>query len=151
MAIPDYQGFMLQLLKAVADGGEHPVRTLYQRVSDKFELSAAERAELLPSGGQAILENRIGWAKTYLKKAGLLESPKRGIVTISACGKEVLAGKPTFINSDYLKRFDEFQHFHTAHQNKKSNEADVTQEITSALPETSTAKFCSLTVSALPI
>ena len=75
MTIPDYQTCMLPLLHFLQDVKEHSLRETEDRLAEHFELSAAERSELLPSGQQGIFRIRIGWAKTYLKKAGLLDSP----------------------------------------------------------------------------
>jgi restriction system protein len=77
MAIPDYQSVMLPPLRYAADGQEHSVREVIEESADQFRLTDEERKELLPSGRQATFDNRVGWARTYMKKAGLLESPRR--------------------------------------------------------------------------
>jgi restriction system protein len=66
---------MLPLLRLAADGKEHSIRDAIEEHADQFNLSEDERKELLPSGRQATFDNRVGWARTYTKKAGLLESP----------------------------------------------------------------------------
>jgi restriction system protein len=76
--IPDYQSVMLPLLKYAGDKEEHHIRNAIERLEDNFNLTEEERKELLPSGLQAIFNNRVGWANTYLKRAGLLESTRRG-------------------------------------------------------------------------
>lgn len=118
MELPAYQTFMLPLLRMCADDGEHRFRDLVEQVSDEFNLTPAQRRELLPSGHQPIVHNRIGWAKTYLKKAGLLEYPRRGSVTVTSRGKEVLAQNPKAINVKFLKQFEEFGEFHKAARDK---------------------------------
>ena len=75
--IPDYQSLMLPLLKLVSDGQEHKYRDLIESLAIEFEVTDEERKELLASGNQAIFDNRVGWAKTYLKKAGLLTRDPR--------------------------------------------------------------------------
>jgi restriction endonuclease Mrr len=70
MAIPDYQSIMLPLLKFVGDEKEHSLRESIEALADEFDLSEQERKELLPSGQQAAFDNRVGWARTYMKKAG---------------------------------------------------------------------------------
>ena len=77
MTIPDYQTCMLPFLRHLADGNEHSLRDAEEALAEHFKLTPVERAELLPSGQQGIFKNRIGWARTYMKKAGLLEYPKR--------------------------------------------------------------------------
>jgi restriction system protein len=81
---------MLPLLKGIAYGKEHLLRDLTEQMADEFKLSAAERQELLPSGQQTVLSNRVQWAKTYLKKAGLLSQPSRGRLCITPEGQSAL-------------------------------------------------------------
>lgn len=114
LPIPDYQEFMSPLLEALDDQQVHRLRDLYAQLADHFELGEAERAELLPSGSQRVLNNRVGWAKTYLLKAGLVASPKRGEVQIAPRGMEVLKHASAPINTAFLKQFDEFQQFVTS-------------------------------------
>ena len=73
--IPDYQSLMLPLLEKLADKREHVFRDLVEELAVDFKVSEDERKELLPSGTQRIFDNRVGWARTYLKKAELIESP----------------------------------------------------------------------------
>ena len=80
MTIPDYQQCMLPILEVLADGKDKIFRDLSTIVADRFSLTDAERQEMLPSGQQTVIANRIAWAKTYLKKAGLLANPIRGTV-----------------------------------------------------------------------
>jgi len=87
------------------------MRSAVDSLSDKFSLTPAEQAELLPSGQQAVFTNRIGWARSYLKKAGLLESPRRGAFKITEGGQSVLAENPEKIDVKYLGRFPEFIEF----------------------------------------
>ena len=94
MAIPDYQSFMLPFLRAISDGKEHTLRELYERLADELTLSDQEREQMLPSGRQRVFHNRIGWARTYLKKAGLLVAVKRGVFRITDKGQELLATSP---------------------------------------------------------
>jgi restriction system protein len=114
MAIPDYQTCMLPFLRFLADGHEHSLRDAEDALAAGFSLTPAERAELLASGQQGIFRNRVGWARTYLKKGGLLESPKRGIFKITDRGREVLSSNPNRIDAKYLERFPEFLEFRVA-------------------------------------
>ena len=110
-AIPDYQSIMLPLLKVVNDEQEHRFRDLIETLSEYFGLDDNQRKELLPSGSQLIFDNRVGWAKTYLKKAGLIEYTKRGVLKITARGVATLQEKIDKIDVKYLKRFEEFNEF----------------------------------------
>lgn len=111
MAIPDYQSCMLPLLHFYGDGKDHTFREAVEALEKAFKMTDEERRELLPSGQQEIFDNRIGWARTYIKKAGLIESPKRGINKITARGLDVLKKKPSRIDVNYLMQFDEFKEF----------------------------------------
>lgn len=108
MAIPDFQSLMLPLLDAVKDGEEHLFRDLVESLAAKFNLSFEERKHLLPSGRYPTFDNRVGWAKTYLKKAGLLAQSRRSYISITDRGTEVLASKPALINMKFLEKFPEY-------------------------------------------
>lgn len=109
MGIPDYETVMRPLLDACADGKDHRLRDLAESLAETFRLTPAERAELLPSGIVKFV-SRVGWAKTYLKQAGLVEQPVRAMVRITARGKEALRSADRIDNA-YLSRFAEFRAF----------------------------------------
>ena len=111
MAIPDYQSIMLPLLRLAEDRQEHSAREAVEKLADLFGLSADERKELLPSGAQATFDNRVGWARTYMKKAELLESPRRGYFKITHRGMQVLKQRPDAINNKLLEKYPEFRAF----------------------------------------
>jgi restriction system protein len=121
MAIPDYQACMLPLLKLAEDGEEHRLSNVVDTLSITFGLSEKEKEALLPSGTQTIIYNRIGWARTYLHKAGLLNSPKRGYFQITDRGRELLKQKPGEINISTLNRYDEFKSFRAEHKDRTAN------------------------------
>ena len=129
MAIPDYQTIMLPLLQLAGDEREHRFRDTVEQLANQLELSDAERGELLPSGTAPVFDNRVGWARTYLKQAGLLQSPRRGVFQITSSGKLLLAEKPDRINVNLLERYSEFQAFRTRKRDR--NEVEV-QEAESA-------------------
>ncbi len=87
--IPDYQTLMLPLLKFAGDNKEHSIREAIDHISSDFKLTDEEKNELLPSGQQGIIDNHVGWARTYLKKAGLLESTRRSYFKITQRGYDV--------------------------------------------------------------
>ena len=113
MAIPDYQTVMLPLLKFIGDKKEHSVREAVDSLSEYFKLTNEERRELLQSGQQEVFVNRVGWARTYMKKAGLLESTRRGYFKITDRGLQVLEKNPNKINVKYLDQYKEFKEFRT--------------------------------------
>lgn len=128
MAIPDYQTIMFPLLAFAADEREHSLRDAIDALADVFKLTDDERKELLPSGQQEIFINRVGWARTYMKKAGLLETTRRGYFRITNRGLEVYAKKPERIDVKFLDQFDEFRQFRTIrHEHQGEMQVDEVQ------------------------
>ena len=111
MAIPDFQSIMLPLLKLSSDGNAHYIHDAVKQLADQYSLTEEERTRLLPSGVEPIFFNRVGWAKTYFKKSGLLEYPKRGYFQITSRGKDVLEDGPGKIDMKYLEKFPEYIEF----------------------------------------
>src|SRR5215218_4863246 len=123
MAIPDYQTAMLPLLRLASDGQEHSAREAVEKLADHFDLSEDERKELLPSGGQATFDNRVGWARTYMKKAELLESPRRGYFKITHRRMQVLKQNPDVINNKLLEQYPEYRAFRARSATKRTMSA----------------------------
>jgi restriction system protein len=111
MAIPDYQTIMLPLLKLASDDQEHKFRDVVEILAADFNLSTEERSELLPSGSAFLFDNRVGWARTYLKQAGLLTARKRGFFQITKRGFDLLATGLSHIDTAVLEQYDEFRNF----------------------------------------
>lgn len=114
MSIPDFQSVMRPVLEAVRDGVAIPLSALRERVSDALQLTEDELKERLPSGRQTVINNRVGWSRTYLNKAGLLTIPSKGMVQITERGREALDTGPARITVTWLKQFPEFADFHAA-------------------------------------
>lgn len=110
MSIPDYQTIMLPLLEYASDGNEHASREPIDSLAAHFSLSDAERREVLPNG-KTVFVDRVSWALTYLRQAGLLQSTRRGFFKIAPRGVSVLAAKPLRIDNRYLAQFLEFREF----------------------------------------
>ena len=123
--IPDYQSLMLPLLRIVSDGQEHRYRDIIEILATKFQIRDDERKELLASGNQAIFDNRVGWAKTYLKKAELLDSPKRATFIITQVGLDTLKKNPERIDAKYLRQFPAFIEFQNASRNSNGTEEET--------------------------
>jgi restriction system protein len=122
---------MLPLLTHLSDSREHSFRSLVDAIAADYKLKDSERRELLPSGGQFILDNRLGWARTYLKKAGLLSAPKRGTVQITERGLQVLRDHPNRVDNKVLRKFPEFLEFQTAkgEDSKSIQEAPIADQL----------------------
>ena len=112
MTIPDYQSLMLPVLTVAAEG-EIRVPAASQIIAERLGLTEAEREEMLPSGKQRLLHNRVHWAKFYMTKAGLIDSPKRGVFVASAAGRDLLATKPARIDVEALKRISAFSDYYS--------------------------------------
>lgn len=122
MPIPDYQSCMLPLIRLASDGHEHVYGDVTETLAQQFQLTEQDRRELLPSGQEPRFDNRVGWAITYLKKAGLLERRGRGRFRITQRGMDVLNKNPATINTKFLRQFPEFLEF----QRKANNKQDGT-------------------------
>lgn len=122
MAVPGYQEFMLPILEILSDEQEHKNNEVTNAVANILNLSDEDKQEMLPSGTQQTYYNRSGWARTYLKKAGLIEYTSRGIMKITESGKKVLQNKPKKIDNKFLFQFEQFNQF-------KNNNGNVNSEI----------------------
>lgn len=140
MAVPDFQSFFLPLLKFTSDGVIHSSKKSYVAMVEHFNLSEEDQKEMLPSGKQATYKNRVAWARAYLKKALLIESPARGSFCITDRGKQLLKSNPQTLRVKDLKQFPEFVKFHQS--GYKNNETVVTldREESVSTPEESFEK-----------
>ena len=128
MAIPDYQSIMLPLLRFATDGNEHPLREAIEGLSKQFGLTGAEKNEMLPSGQQPRFNNRVDWARSYMSKATLLESTRRGYFRITQHGREILSKNPPEINVKFLEQFPEFVEFRGKHRKPAETTASTEAE-----------------------
>lgn len=133
MPIPDFQTLMRPILEMHADDGDHEFAKVVALMADRFELSADERAEMLPSGGQKLFNNRIAWSLTHLVQAGLLERPRRGVTRIIDRGRKVLAEHPGRVDVRVLNQFAEYQEFRTRRR-KAGNPTEESELSTADVP-----------------
>lgn len=130
MAIPDYQSVMLPLLKLAHEKkDELNTREAVEILAQQFSLSDEELHALIPSGTQATFENRVRWAATYLKKAGLLEATRRGHFRITDRAKEVLTQSPLKIDNSFLRQFPEFVEFTSLKGTRSKSQEDVEEDV----------------------
>jgi len=132
MAIPVFQQIMLPLLKILEDKQEHSPRQVIDLLTNQYNLTTEEQHELLPSGKQTIFDNRVGWARTHLKKAVLLESTRRGFFRITERGLQVLKQKPINIDMKFLEQFDEYKEFRAI---KREKPPELDEEEPESTPE----------------
>ena len=106
MAIPDFQTLMRPLLDLHADREEHLNRDLVNALAEQFSLTPEERREMLPSGRAKTFDNRVGWAKTYISAAGLIEAPRRAVLIITEKGVQALVDHPKTIDLRVLAKLN---------------------------------------------
>lgn len=136
MAIPDFQSIFLPLLELAGDGQNHRVSDTVDTLALRFSLTTDDMNELLPSGTQPRFRNRVNWAATHLRKAGLLESPKRAHIRITDRGRSVLADSPPKIDVKFLNQFPEFVDFRTSDREDSSTTGG--NDVRPIVPPTST-------------
>jgi len=120
MAVPDYQSLMLPVLEFAADGHEHRLREAVDSIAHTLKISDEDKQEMLPSGTQTRLYNRVGWSITYLHKAGLLSKPQRGSFQITESGRSLLQSGPSKIDNNTLDEYTSFREF----KSKRNNAID---------------------------
>ncbi|KQB10604.1 restriction endonuclease [Vibrio metoecus] len=132
--IPSYQAFMRPLLEiAKAENGQEiKLRDAINALADHFGLSEEEREEKLPSGKQTVIDSRVGWARTYLSKAGLIEVTRRGHFMITPRGIDAISNPSVVIDTRFLKQYEEFVTFISPNQSKEDEPslADIESETT---------------------
>lgn len=125
MAIPDFQACMLPMLRLLSDGQPRRLSEVAETLTTQFGLSEAEKSELLPSGQQTKVTNRIYWASTHLVKAALLERPSRGVLQITPAGEALLQDGPARIDMSVLERYPKYQEFRALKgTRKRANDDD---------------------------
>lgn len=121
MAIPKYDEMYRPFLECLSDMQPHKSKDVRDAIAARLSVSDADREELLPSGRQAVFNNRVGWTQTYLNKAGLITKPKRGVYQLTEQGKKVLDSNPDVIDNAFLNQFPSFQQFTSAEPMQKKN------------------------------
>jgi restriction system protein len=131
MAVPDFQSFMLPLLKFASDGNEHSQSEAAEALSHHFNITESDRKEMLPSGRQTRFDNRVAWASVYLRKAGFLESTRRGRFKITERGLEVLKSNSNRIDVKFLMKHGnvEFKEFHRPSRQDEGHEETSSEAV----------------------
>ena len=135
MAVPDYETLMLPVLEYLSDGQVRKTAQLVSYIAERFKLSPDDLKQLIPSGRAKLLNNRVGWACTYLRKAGLISSPRRAYNQITDDGTRVLAGHPQKIDITFLQQFPKFRQFQEDSKAIEKQEAKASATLTEQTPE----------------
>lgn len=123
MSVPKFFEFFEGFLYAIQDGELHTAKEVRQIIASDMRLSAEDCAEMLPSGKQSKFDNRVAWARTYLDKAGLVETPIRGKYRITDDGRKALQSGEE-INLKYLEKSEKFRAFRGAIASEAPSLAD---------------------------
>ena len=123
--VPPYHTLMLPLLKVMSSGNEMTTKQMSDGVAENLGLTVEALSQRLPSGTQSAFDNRMGWARTYLFKAGLIERPRRATYAISETGKKLLANPPSEINVDFLRSYEQFNQFFSSSRSDKESLASA--------------------------
>ena len=134
MSVPDFQTLMLPLLQIAADGREHKLSEAIETLAEQYDLSPADRRELLPSGRQSKFVNRVGWSATYLRKTKLLEGTGKGRFRITERGQAELRLNPTRIDLRYLGKYPELATFRRGAQLDAADNGEAAVEATEQTP-----------------
>ena len=130
MTMPKVNDMFRSFLEALEDGKTHSLREISSYVADKYQMTAEERQQVI-SSGQLVLLNRVGWVKTYMKKAGLIKTVKRGIYQINDEGQKALIENPEKITLDYLNKYESFREFiHPSHETTEEHVNNVSENLT---------------------
>lgn len=135
MSVPSFHSWFLPLLRKVADGHVHRLSDIYEELAVEMGLSEEDMKQMLPSAKQLTYRNRIGWARTYLVKAGLLEKPQRAHVRITQRGLDALANDADRLDVNYLKQFPEFMKFQKGSKGEKNKVASKQTDPATTTPE----------------
>ncbi len=138
MAVPDFQTIMRPLLAEMSDGGDHAITAVRNSLAEHFSLTEDELAEEIPSGRAKTFPNRVGWATTYLYRAGLIERPRRSVYRLTARGKQVLADSPERVDLKVLAQFEEFNDFRSSKaetQQPKDDQLEIDRVESGHTPE----------------
>lgn len=126
---------MLPVLQVLSDGEPRHRRTLAENIADHFGLTADERTQMLPSGKAPVIRSRTGWALSYMKQAGLVESPRRGWYQITNAGKQVASAGVPRIDNGFLEQFEGFRDFRArSRSEEESRPAEEEATSTAVLP-----------------
>jgi len=125
MSIPDFQTFMRPLLFAISDNIEHDLKSVKKILVNEFKLTDDDLRQKIPSERAFLFDNRLGWANTYLKKAGLIKSERKGYLQITENGLQFLKDHKERIKVSDLRKIDEFKKFHKAKDKDDETKEDT--------------------------
>jgi len=133
--LPKYNELMLPVLRVLEEKGALGNHELRDTLIASLQIPEELLEQRLPSGTQRIFDGRLGWARTYLAKAGLISRPRRATVEITKEGKELLAENPTVIDLAILKRYGNFRDFLARNKEEQSEDEAPEKDSAGITPE----------------
>ncbi len=146
VTIPDFQSLMRPVLMSLADGVTRRSRDVKDAMAEEFALSDEERAQMLPSGRQRTMDNRVGWALTYLRQAGLVDQPSRGRVVINEVGRQALTAYPNRIDMKALEAYPAYLEFRDRTRERAAPETHLPEDSVSENPSATPSDLLALAV-----
>lgn len=136
MTMPTFQDVMLPVLQLTSDGQTHSVKECIEHIELTFHMTEEEKQERVPSGKQRTIYNRMTWAITHIRKAGLLEShEKRGSFGITEDGRKLLSENPQEINVKLLRRYASYRDFINIEKQESDAQSSTVLDNTDKTPE----------------
>ena len=140
MALPKYDEFYRLVLDALQDGKSHSMKEVRNSIAQTLHLTEQDLSETL-SNGSSVYAGRVGWAKTYLKKAEMIDSPQRGYITITPAGQSLLASNEPITNSLLAKLSSAFLDFYRPQSGNSTSTQSDSGNTQISTPETPQETF----------
>ena len=140
MALPKYDEFYRLVLNALQDGKSHSMKEVRNSIAQTLHLTEQDLSETL-SNGSSVYAGRVGWAKTYLKKAEMIDSPQRGYITITPAGQSLLASNEPITNALLAKLSSAFLDFYRPQSGNSTSTQSDSENTQISTPETPQETF----------
>lgn len=140
MALPKYDEFYRLVLNVLQDGKSHSMKEVRNSIAQALHLTEQDLSETL-SNGSSVYAGRVGWAKTYLKKAEMIDSPQRGYITITPAGQSLLASNEPITNALLARLSSAFLDFYRPQSGNSTSTQSDSGNTQISTPETPQETF----------
>lgn len=140
MALPKYNEFYRLVLTVLQDGQSHSMKEVRDSIAQTLQLTEEDLSETL-SNGSSVYAGRVGWAKTYLKKAEMIDSPQRGYIAITPAGRSLLASTEPITNAVLAQKCPAFLDFYRPQNTDSTASAQPQASVPDDAPETPQETF----------
>jgi restriction system protein len=128
MPVPDFQTIMLPFLKNLSDGNNQSLNKVMDDLAVHFNLTDDDLALRVPSGQMGLFRNRVGWTRSYLKNAGLIHYPERGVYQITQTGLDFLKSNPKKLRMQELLQFPKYNEWRATFNSGNDNKEEFSNE-----------------------